>query len=149
MSIEEHRQILREVEQDFDYWFMGSLLEFITSLQTILHEDGVLQKDLAKRLRVTEPVVSDALKPGNSNLTLKRMNRMAEAVGATVHIHVDRRRFNGRWVRTNDPAGDRRSGRHDCHTPLPRSKDRHSKELLVSLGVYPWRHHSVAQKSGR
>ncbi len=102
MSIEKHRQLYNESWQNLDFWIQGSILEFVVSLQELLDVKDMRRKDLAAALGVSEATISKALRT-DGNLTIKMMNKLAGAVDAAVHVHVDHRRFNGRWVRTNEP----------------------------------------------
>ena len=101
MSIDRHRQIHSELRESLDYWTQGSVLEFIASLQALLDTEEMRRKDLAEALGVSEATVSKALRP-DGNLTVRMMNKLAAAVGASVHVHVDRREAIVKWVRVND-----------------------------------------------
>ncbi len=102
MSIDSHRQIQRQMRESLDYWIQGSILEFVVSLQELLDKGEMRRKDLADAVGVSEATVSKALRP-DGNLTVATMNKFAAALGAAVHIHVEPREHNGRWVRTNNP----------------------------------------------
>ncbi len=100
MSIDRYLEELSKAEESLDYWITGSILEFVNSLQAILNEDGLRRRDLADRTGKSEPTVSKAFRL-NGNLTVKMMNELAEAVGAAVHVHVERRGIRGRWARAD------------------------------------------------
>lgn len=98
----DYGQMFEEWEADPEYWLRLSALEFVESLQLILDSNKIKRKELARRAGVAEPVVSKALR-GDANLKLKTMNKLAAAVGAVVHIHVERREVDGSWEPFEEP----------------------------------------------
>jgi transcriptional regulator with XRE-family HTH domain len=141
MSIEKYRKLLREVEEDPEYWVRLSAFEFVHGLQRLLDEERMTRAKLAKRAGVKPSVVSRALR-GDANLTLRMMNKLASVVDAAVRIHVERRAINGVWVPLAELAGAAVTAIRDLESPTarehtPDERNNYVVELAASTGRAP------------
>ena len=95
-KIKEYREFLSSVRSSLGYWKSYSLLQFTLSVTRMMRADKVSGKELASRLGISATQVSKVLR-GNENVTIETMAKFADALGATVHIHVAKKGVRVEW----------------------------------------------------
>lgn len=85
--LSEYRALLKAARSRIGYWKSLSLIQYTVSLTRIMKSERVSGKALAKRLGISPQQVSKVLR-GDENVTVETMARFADALDATVHIHV-------------------------------------------------------------
>jgi transcriptional regulator with XRE-family HTH domain len=101
-KIDEYREFLRSVRSSLGYWKSYSLLQFTSSITSIMKLDGVSGRALASRLGVSAAQVSKVLR-GNENVTIETMARFAHALDAVVYVHVAKRGVRVQWTESKEP----------------------------------------------
>ena len=79
-----------------DYKKPGTLAqnELFTQVLTIMIRDGVNQSDLARRLQISTAAVAKMFK-GSQSVTLERAEKVARAVGMSLHVYLTPRIVEG------------------------------------------------------
>jgi len=87
------------------YRSLGSDTEFLTedvkigfavSLERRLLQNNMSRAELARRLGTSQAYITKVLR-GDSNLTIKTMVELADAVGSTLHLHIAPRQAGVHW----------------------------------------------------
>jgi len=104
-NLERYRQFFAEAEASPDYWNAVAAHEFVRELERRLEEQGISRAELARRLGSSKAYVTKVLS-ADANFTLATMNRLAAAVGGTVHFRIeDRKAAHGRGSDRQPPEG--------------------------------------------
>lgn len=104
MTQEKKKGSLAKAWNSPEFWTEVAIGEFVSGLRRVM--DGLKQKTLARRLEMSESAVSQILNGAEENYSLERMNRIAGAVGAAVHVCVANRDSIVRWqVEPTGPLG--------------------------------------------
>ena len=104
-NLERYRELFRRAEASPDYWNAVAAYEFVRELERRLEEQGVSRAELARRLGSSKAYVTKVLS-ADANFTLATMNRLAAAVGGTVHVRIeDRKTAGGRGSNRQPPEG--------------------------------------------
>lgn len=67
--------------------------EFFTEIMAIMIRKGINQSELARRLNVSRMAVSQMFK--NQNVTLERADKVAHALGKSLHVYLTDRLDTG------------------------------------------------------
>jgi len=97
MSVEKYREVIRDAEQDPEYWHAVPATEFSVEVVRRMAELRVTRAELARRLGTTRAHVTQLLR-GDARLQLLTMVKVALALDAAVHVHVADRHAVTRWI---------------------------------------------------
>lgn len=97
MSTKNLEELVKLVQKDPRFWHRRMLFGFTHGIDRILFAEKKTRRDLAVLAKKPESNVSRALS-GKQNLNIKSMHELAEALGAAVHIHVEKKGVRGAWV---------------------------------------------------
>ena len=87
------------------FWTEVAIGEFVRGLRQVM--GSMKQRDLAARLEVSESAVSQILSGAEENYSIERMNRIAGALDAAVHVCVTKRDSVVKWtVVPTGPLGE-------------------------------------------
>lgn len=78
-------QILADHKDDFDFKYETKLIEITEDICRILEESGMNRKDLSEVLGTSKSAVTKML-DGNTNFTLKRLLKVADALDRELSI---------------------------------------------------------------
>jgi transcriptional regulator with XRE-family HTH domain len=78
---------LQQAERDPDYWLDIAVSDFTRELHARMHEIGVSQGELARRMGTSRPYVTKLL--SGSNFTLQTMVKIAMALDGVVRIKLE------------------------------------------------------------
>jgi len=81
------KEVLEEAEGTFEYKLEGLELEVTERILQAMEEQGISRSELARRLNVSKAAVSKLLNDG-SNMTLKRLLAVAEALGHELRVDL-------------------------------------------------------------
>jgi transcriptional regulator with XRE-family HTH domain len=90
---------LERARDSFDYKLEGLELEVTERILQVMEEKGISRSELAERLGVSKAAVSKLFNNG-SNMTLKRLLTIAEALGQELRVNLGPvgRRIDGKGV---------------------------------------------------
>jgi len=108
-NLERYRQFFAEAEASPDYWNAVAAHEFVRELERRLEEQGISRAELARRLGSSKAYVTKVLS-ADANFTLATMNRLAAAVGGTVHFRIEDRKVAARQGSNRQPPEGREPG---------------------------------------
>ncbi len=80
--------LIRQAEQDTDYWIESAKLDFIIELNRLLQTKKINHADLAKLINCTPAYISKVM-GGNTNFTIETMVRLVRAVGGELSISIE------------------------------------------------------------
>lgn len=96
---------LAAIRSSPSYWTELAIRQFARGLRQVM--GSMRQKDLAEALEISESAVSQILKGAEENYSIERMNRVAGALDAAVHVCVAKRDTVVRWdVQSTGPIGE-------------------------------------------
>ena len=78
---------LEAAENSGDMDVEGAKLDFAIGLAQLLRENAISKKELARRLKVSQPMISKILR-GDTNVTIETMARAAHAASGKLRISV-------------------------------------------------------------
>lgn len=78
---------LERARDSFDYKLEGLELEVTERILQVMEEKGISRSELAERLGVSKAAVSKLFNNG-SNMTLKRLLTIAEALGQELRVNL-------------------------------------------------------------
>lgn len=88
-----------------EFWNEVAISEFASGLRRVM--GSMKQRELAQRLGVSESAVSQVLSGAEGNYSIERMNRIAAALDAAVHVCVAKRDSLVRWdITPTGPLGE-------------------------------------------
>ncbi len=81
-------------DQDFTARFKkaGEAWDVALRLASLRKESGLSQKELAKRVGTSQQQISRLESPAYEGHSLSMLRRVADALGATVHVEIERKR---------------------------------------------------------
>jgi transcriptional regulator with XRE-family HTH domain len=82
----------------------GEAWDVAMQLATIRKESGLSQKELAKRVGTSQQQISRLESPGYEGHSLSMLRRVAEALGASVHVEINRKKPSRRHAVAESPA---------------------------------------------
>jgi transcriptional regulator with XRE-family HTH domain len=81
-------KLLTEAERDDEYWVEAAKIDFAVELNRAREAAEISKSELARRLGTSKAYITKVLR-GDTNFTIETMVRVARAVGAFLHLHVD------------------------------------------------------------
>lgn len=87
--------IMKEVENDFDYRLERMILELTESICQRMGELPITRSQLASKLNVSPAAVTKIL-DGNSNFTLKTLLSLSDALDSNLKVEFDAKKHIGR-----------------------------------------------------
>lgn len=100
------RNYIRENENSFWFKLEELLYDLTETIYERMKQKGISQRELAKRLGVSDAYISKILK-GNENISLKTLLKLALALGLNVEIKMQP--IEQRSYRKNDESTSNRS----------------------------------------
>ncbi|HZF10714.1 MAG TPA: helix-turn-helix transcriptional regulator [Thermoanaerobaculia bacterium] len=116
-NLERYRQLFERAEASPDYWNAVAAHEFVRELERRLEEQGISRAELARRLGTSKAYVTKVLS-ADANFTLATMNRLAAAVGGTVHFRIED------WKAAQEHGADRQPPKGGEARPSGRARHR-------------------------
>jgi transcriptional regulator with XRE-family HTH domain len=86
-NLERYGELFNRAEASTEYWSEAAAHELIRELESRMERQGISRAELARRLGTSKAYVTKVL-GGNVNFTLATMARLAEALGAELHVHL-------------------------------------------------------------
>ena len=81
----------------------GEAWDIALKIAALRQEAGLSQKELAKRIGTSQQQISRLESPSYEGHSLSMLRRVAEALDATIHIEIQRRRSNASAVAEPHP----------------------------------------------
>jgi len=82
------KDIYDGIKDTFEYRLATLALDITEKIQEVMHNRGINRIDLAKKMGVNRASISQFLNEG-SNITIKRLLKIAEALDCTVNIKIE------------------------------------------------------------
>ena len=109
-------------QQEYRDWFasipedkvFGLKMDFAVEVEKAMETEGISKKELASRLGVAPARVTKILS-GESNLTIETMQKIADALGCTLHLHLAEEDINVNWF---DVPKRKKENSNDAWTQL-------------------------------
>jgi len=95
-STKKYSEMFHRLRSSDGYWKSYLVTSFTDALGRIMKQSGITAAELARKLNVSPPYVSKALR-GGENFSVETMVKLASAVDAAVHIHVAKKGVAVRW----------------------------------------------------
>jgi transcriptional regulator with XRE-family HTH domain len=93
-----YRNFLRDIKQTLDFRVAGVQNKFAVDVENLMKRAGLKQKELAEKLDVKPAYVSRVLR-GESNLSIKSLVKLADALNSEVNIGlIPRERSTVYWI---------------------------------------------------
>ena len=120
-------------------------------LTSFRKKTGLSQKELARRVGTSQQQISRLESPSYEGHSVSMLRRVAEALGATIHIEIQKRTTSFQWLAAEGkpPYGDNKTELVKFETDvLRKDKINHGKNIrtvdalhyeAVALGAFPLR----------
>jgi transcriptional regulator with XRE-family HTH domain len=96
-STNKYAAMFKRLRSRDGYWKSYLITSFTNDLGRILKQSGISYAALARKLNVSPPYISKALR-GGENFSVETMVKLASAADAVVHIHIARKGVAVRWT---------------------------------------------------
>ncbi|NWE68975.1 XRE family transcriptional regulator [Pseudomonas gingeri] len=91
------KERINELKRTRIYCQEQAKLEFVGGITRLMRIKGINNATLAERLESSAAYVTKALR-GDTNFTIETMVKVADAMGARIHIHVADAEASVRWL---------------------------------------------------
>ena len=84
-----YKAVIEKAEQRPEYWMEDVRLQLLVDLEDAMERAGINQKELAKRMGVSQAYVSKLFHCNVNNFTLKTIVQLALAVGLKPSVRLE------------------------------------------------------------
>ncbi|MDL1965776.1 MAG: helix-turn-helix transcriptional regulator [Candidatus Desulfofervidus auxilii] len=95
-KIKKIKSFLKEIKKTDSYIAEQTKLDFVIQIYKLMKEFNITQKELARKLNVSEAYVSKILR-GDINFTIETMVKLTRALNSNLHIKVVPAYQDVRW----------------------------------------------------
>lgn len=100
--LDDYEDWIASIPEDRDF---NLKMDFAVEIEKAMEEGGITKREMAAKLGVSPARVTKILS-GEANLTIETMNRIAEVLDCTLHLHLAQNDVNVRWFDFTKKAKD-------------------------------------------